>query len=56
LIEFGLQLDISFDGVGVPALPIAHFATQFRVLTSQFADFLPHLLDKSCQRLQLFVN
>ena len=56
LIEFGLQLDISFDGVGVPALPIAHFATQFRVLTSQFADFLPQLLDKSCQRLQLFVN
>jgi len=63
LIEFGLQLDISFDGVGVPALPIAHFATQCRVLTSQrrvltsqFADFLPQLLDKSCQRLQLFVN
>jgi hypothetical protein len=37
LIEFGLQLNISFDGVGVPALPIDHFATQFRVLTSQFA-------------------
>jgi hypothetical protein len=28
LIEFGLQLDISFDGVGVPALPIAHFAVR----------------------------
>jgi hypothetical protein len=33
LIEFGLQVDISFDGVGVSALPIAHLATQFRLLT-----------------------
>ena len=56
LIEFRLQLGISFDGVSVSALPIAHFATEFGVLTSKFADFLPQLLDKSRQRLQLFVN
>jgi hypothetical protein len=52
----GISASLAGKRVGVAALPIAHFATQFRVLTSQFVDFLPQLLDKSCQRLQLFVN
>jgi len=52
------------------AFPIAHVASQlahllaqlgvlmsqFCILTSQFADFLLQLLDKSRQRMQLFVN
>ena len=51
LIEFGLQLDVSLDRVSMPALPIAHLATQLADLLPQFSILPPQLADFCLQSI-----
>ena len=56
LIAFGLQLDVAFNSIGVPALRVPHFATKFRALTSQITDVLLQRTDSRRQKLKLLRN